>query len=314
VVQTALGPQARQAEKPDLKPLWETLGIAVTGDRVVWQNPVPVEIRTRMPKEMVFITRETPSSRETIARRHETTAQLNTLFFSFAGAIAARPDDAGFTPLATTSDDSGLRPAAEARNTFGGDPPPYVKSAGAHVVAAEIRRQPPEEGEGKGVRAIVVADLDCIADVIVQLRDQPNDQIPIPLDNLTFFLNCVDSLAGDRRFLELRGRRPELPPPSDEERQLADALRRVENDAQRAAEELKRQAEAELEASRAKAEQTLRDKPDSQAEVVAQLRAVQEKLQKSLDTKRAELERQRARELAKVRKQHEQRPELVPTK
>lgn len=146
-------------------------------------------------------------------------------------------------------------------------------------------------------------NVDCLGDAILAMRDRPSSEVPFALDNLTFVLNCIDTLLGDRRYLELRGRRPLLPPRSAAEAQMADALRVVERRAaDRSAalrEEFKKRQAAHVRA----AEDQLKAKPDDRVKVQQALQAAMRALEKKLQVRQAELERNRDRKLAEVRYQ-----------
>ena len=87
----------------------------------------------------------------------------------------------------------------EALQGSGFRPDPY-----SHIIAARIR--PKKDGK---VNAIYVADCDLISNVFFDLR---RDQwLNLNLDNVSFVLNAVDSLAGEKSFLELRRRKPPHP-------------------------------------------------------------------------------------------------------
>ena len=302
----------RPRPKPNLDRLWDLLGVKFAADRVVWQDHVPAGIRVRVEREMLFITRDTPSRAETIAKDHEVTARLNSLLFFSAGAIVPNSRDMKFIPLATSSDSSGLRRVEDIRNVQGNVQPRYVKSPEAYVVAAEIKGSLPDAKDE--MRAILVADLDCLSDVIVQLRDQPSGEAPIPFDNLDFLMNCIDSLIGDDRFMVLRSRRPVMLPSTELERQLADAIRRVEDNAERAGQSVRQRIEDDLRKYQEQADQQLKENPADREKVLARLRVAQELAKKELAAKQAEIEKQRARALAEVRRQLQDRLELLPTK
>lgn len=79
-------------------------------------------------------------------------------------------------------------------------------SADDMTIAGRIVSKP-AEGQEKGVNVIYVADLDMIGDQFFQLRSQMVDP-NFRFDNVTFALNCIDTLVGDDSLIELRKRRP----------------------------------------------------------------------------------------------------------
>jgi ABC-2 type transport system permease protein len=59
------------------------------------------------------------------------------------------------------------------------------------------------------VKAVVVADIDCLADPFFQIRSIGADEDAIVqwnFQNVTYVLNILDDLAGDDRFIEVRKR------------------------------------------------------------------------------------------------------------
>jgi ABC-2 type transport system permease protein len=67
----------------------------------------------------------------------------------------------------------------------------------------------PPPAAGKNVRLIAIADLDAFSNDFFQMRRQAQ-QANLQFDNPTFVLNCIDSLVGDDRLIELRKRKPKL--------------------------------------------------------------------------------------------------------
>jgi ABC-2 type transport system permease protein len=57
------------------------------------------------------------------------------------------------------------------------------------------------------IRVIAIADLDLISEQFFEIRRRKIENYDF--DNVTFVLNCVDSLAGDESFINLRKRRLE---------------------------------------------------------------------------------------------------------
>ena len=86
-------------------------------------------------------------------------------------------------------------------------------------LAVEVEEVPAEGEEGDGEKpaepvkttkrvpldVILTADVDMISDLFFQLRK--SDREGFNFDNVAFVLNCVDSLAGDDSYIELRKRR-----------------------------------------------------------------------------------------------------------
>ncbi|MGE3171773.1 MAG: Gldg family protein [Planctomycetota bacterium] len=97
-------------------------------------------------------------------------------------------------------------------NPFGGpqqlDPRRrQVPKPADYVLAARV--EGPENAEGRRPRVIAIADLDLIGNQFFQIRRAFSDA-NMRFDNVTFVLNCIDTLAGDTDLIELRKRRPEL--------------------------------------------------------------------------------------------------------
>ena len=94
---------------------------------------------------------------------------------------------------------------------------------------------------------IVVADLDFVGDQFFAIREQaPGD---LNFDNVTFFLNAIDTLLGDESFIDLRSRRAQHRTLERVEAQTAefiDQRRQDEQQAEQEAEEALTQAQARL--------------------------------------------------------------------
>jgi ABC-2 type transport system permease protein len=58
------------------------------------------------------------------------------------------------------------------------------------------------------ISLIFVADLDMIGSEFFGMRRAGLGDTDIQFDNVTFILNCIDDLAGDSSFIDLRSRRP----------------------------------------------------------------------------------------------------------
>ncbi len=68
-----------------------------------------------------------------------------------------------------------------------------------------------EPAKPREIDVVLVADVDMLSSQFFQLRSQgqdPDSDFTINLDNVTFVLNVLDTLAGDSRFIAVRNRRP----------------------------------------------------------------------------------------------------------
>lgn len=151
-------------------------------------------------------------------------------------------------------------------------------------------------GKEQPLDVIYVADLDLISNQFFQIRRQMADP-NLRFDNVTFVLNCIDSLAGDESLVELRKRRPVLrklerveEAQSEFEKQWASEKEAAEA----AAGEALQAAQASLD----KAVQKIRDDAnlDAQAKEV-KIVEVQRVEQRKLENERARIEEQKKRRL-----------------
>jgi ABC-2 type transport system permease protein len=135
---------------------------------------------------------------------------LQEMFLFFAGTIKPREGSKlEFKPLLRTGKQSGLLAWDDlVKNSFMGvqieEDPLRVLDDGHHVIAAEILS--PKDAQGDKINVIYVADSDVISDWFFFVRERK--QFHLNLDNVTFVLNAVDSLAGDKAYIDLRKRRP----------------------------------------------------------------------------------------------------------
>lgn len=106
------------------------------------------------------------------------------------------------------------------------------------------------EGDEAGVNVIACADLDVVGNQFFQMRRQAVDD-NARFDNVTFVLNCIDSLVGDESLIELRKRRPIL-------RRLT-AVEKAQAEFERKWAEEKTKAEAEAREALDAAQQRLDD-------------------------------------------------------
>ncbi|MEM9354426.1 MAG: hypothetical protein AAGA92_15575, partial [Planctomycetota bacterium] len=71
--------------------------------------------------------------------------------------------------------------------------------------APEAEEEPAEEAKPQ-IKAVVVTDVDWIIPAFFYFRQQGDEDLLPATQNVTFILNCVDAVAGDERFLDIRKR------------------------------------------------------------------------------------------------------------
>ena len=208
------GPPPEQ--KGDLSPLLAMLGIDWPRTEIVWNAFNPHPKFDYLPPECVFIS-PASGTRRAFNPDDAVTSGLQEMILLFGGHV--RPLTGAtteFTPLLRTNDEGGIVRFEEllAPGLFGATIRPeqavHVANDEPYTVAARITAEAKdgegdEEGSGGSIDAIVVMDLDAVSDTFFGLRQTGSEDFNF--DNVTFVLNCVDSLAGDESFLALRKQR-----------------------------------------------------------------------------------------------------------
>ncbi len=211
--------------KGDLTPLMDMIGVDWPQDKIVW-NPYKAhpELGEDLPSEVLFIGNGGAGA-EAFNVKQSATAGLQEIVLLFAGELRARPGGPEFTPLLRTSDEGGDIPFSQLMRPgmMGGMSlnlrTRHRTSGVGYTLAARVQGKPgtpapppAEDAKDKpapttesSVNAIVIADLDMISDRFFELRRQKDERFDF--DNVTFVLNCVDVLAGDESYVELRKRR-----------------------------------------------------------------------------------------------------------
>lgn len=210
--------------KVDLKPLWELLGAEIPPTRVIWDgfNPRP---GMKFEREIVFVARASGASAP-FNPSDPISSGLQEIVLLMPGEVfpaqGATTKGITITPLLTTSPVSGFTKYEEMlqRGFFGvqglNRNRTQFPSTGGHTLAARISGVPaqpaPAEGQqpepAKPLNALLLADLDLASPEVFRLREAGIEEFNF--DNVTFFLNAVDALAGDQSLLDLRKRRPQF--------------------------------------------------------------------------------------------------------
>lgn len=210
--------------KGNLRPFLNMLGVVWPDNEIAWNNYNPHPKYLGSAKNNIFVSRgSTPDA----FGRDPVSQGLQEVFLPYAGVLYPLAGaTTQFRPLLQTSDLGGtvayqeLTVKTEQGPIFNPDPP-LARNHQPLCLAARITGPlPPEAADpfaadtptprDRGGRAnvILVADLDLIESQIIDLRLKPVERFDdLTFDNMSLFLNCVDSLAGDDTFLSLRSRR-----------------------------------------------------------------------------------------------------------
>ncbi len=163
------------------------------------------------------------------------------------------------------------------------------------AIAARIQGKP-AEGQAKGVDVIYVADLDLVSNQFFQIRRQMADP-NLRFDNVTFVLNCIDTLTGDGSLIELRKHRPilrKLDAVELAQREFEDRWNKDKDEAEGAAEAALAEAQSRLdEAVRKISDDAALDEQAKEVKIV-EVRQVE---QRKLDNEKARIEEQKKRRL-----------------
>jgi ABC-2 type transport system permease protein len=284
--------------------LLEALGVEWQYDRIVWDtyNPHP-QLRS-LPPEVVFVGKGSQAAMP-FQEQEEITNGLQEVVLLYPGRLKARQDGkTAFVPLMTTGKDSGtLRWNQLVQRTLLGtrivQGLPHDPDQEEHVLAAKVTRSGADP-----LNAIVLADADLMGQEFFELRRRGVENLN--LDNVTFLLNAVDELAGDRSFIALRKRRPRLRTLEALERrtQVYEERRRQEvQNAQALADKRLREAQARLDA--AVAAVRARTDIDEQAKEIM-ISNVQAAENRRLQVARANIEEEQNRQIEDARAAMEQ--------
>jgi len=285
--------------RADLRPLLDTLGVRWDPGQIAWDSYNPHPALRQLPKEVIFVGRGSGAPMA-FQEKEEITSGLQEVVLIYAGVLEPAPGrEANFVPLMTTGPDSGtVRWNQLVRQTLFG--PVLVRDLArearnkVQVLAARIR-----PGNGHQVNAVVVADVDLMGEQFFEIRRRGVSGLQ--LDNVTFLLNAVDELSGDRAFIALRKRRPKHRTLEALERRTA----AYEERRKQRIEEAQERAEKRLAEARARLEEAVRrieqrEDLDEQTRriMIANLRAAEER---RLEVARTNIYDQRDREIEDAR-------------
>jgi ABC-2 type transport system permease protein len=312
-------PAPPKADDGKATSLLDVLNLAWDNGRAVWDafNPHP-EFATVMP-EFIFISPKS-GTRGAFNPSSEITSGLQEMLAAFAGEIRPMRSSGSvkFEPLLRTSPQSGymewdeyteqgfdfshgFTPTARLRE----DRPHLLDPrGGALVLAAHITADTPENPYKLNV--VFVADIDLISDWFFYNRSHGSDS-NLDFDNVTFVLNAVDVLAGDKTFLDLRKRRPELRTLTGVEKRTAKFVQdRIDKtkEADDEAKKLVQKAQHQFDDKRVAIEKDPKLSPPEQEELIRRLKEGEER---RFDVAKVEIDRGKQQEIDEIKNATERR-------
>jgi ABC-2 type transport system permease protein len=236
---TEMNPFMRQQGPPprpkgDIQGLLSGLGVSWNSGQVVWDSYNPHPDLAQLPPEVVFVG-EGNQSPAAFNEENPASRGMQELVLIYPGSLQpAAGKETQFTPLLRTGRLSGSSSYSQlvVRSFLGAQLNrnlPHRPDENDYVLAAQVRGpaqaekkgEATEPGEGEappagkaGAKAeakkgavdlMVIADVDFISEQFFEIRriGPPN----LTFDNVSFFLNCIDTLMGDESFVALRDRR-----------------------------------------------------------------------------------------------------------
>ncbi len=237
---------------------------------IIWQisgNPYPRDPRFNQPEQLI-IQNKSESIDARFSNADPATAGINEVLFPFATYFNQVPNATlEFQDLVSTATAGriNLLNLASARTQQDLDASRETASTN-YTIAARIRGSKWDtqiaelasdaQPDKTKTNVVYVSDLDCLADVFLQLRDYPIDPetgIRYMFQNTAFFQNIIDSLTGVNLFAGLRTRQTRHSTLRVVEQETEKAKQEVYNETQnfakefqRAREEISAKAKAEI--------------------------------------------------------------------
>lgn len=224
----------------DIQKLWDALDLDV--DRVmreqqdfpwiVWQlsseNPYPRDATLDQPERVVI--RDEKRDVDPLFSSHPITDGIDELYFQYAGYIRpAGNSSMNFEPLVKTGNAGRIllydwlsagnsenlrnnaRGSANASYCLAAHITGSNASDAPSIDSEEITKpnpQPVEAPSKSNTNVIYVCDIDILADLFVESRNYPiRNGIQYRFQNMSFVLNAVDAMAGEKEYLGIRNRK-----------------------------------------------------------------------------------------------------------
>jgi gliding motility-associated transport system permease protein/gliding motility-associatede transport system auxiliary component len=269
----------------DLQKALLSVGVNWPAARIAWDSYRPHAEMSHLPREVVVVGAGSGNP-DAFNGRHAATSGLQELLLMYPGYLlkaAEAPAELTFEPLVASSMLAGTASYFQLVQPTPNGPSlnlnlPHEPENEILTLAAHVRSAP---GAKTPVNLIIVADLDFISDQFFVMRQEA--PAGATFDNVTFFLNAIDVLAGDEAFIGLRKRRVKYRTLERVEAQTRTFIERRSREEQQAAQD----AEKALETARSGLQKTVdeiaaRPDLDAQAKQIM-IRNVQETENRKLE-------------------------------
>jgi ABC-2 type transport system permease protein len=277
--------------KADMRQLWDLLELDIPGQPgmqglfspdLVWQqhNPYPT-LDDNANELWIFIDEDAPGVEpgKALSSDSEITSGMQEVLAIVPGAVQARAGGVlQHTPLLSTGDASGLISGSSMREIMSGRTSvgreaqgitPFIPIA-MTIEGAPKLNDPAPEGvtvSGAEVKVVYVADADLMLPEFSMIRADPNTitEAKFQFQNVTFVLNCIDWLADEPDFIEIRKHEP-----------IFASLRMIDSVKEQARTDVREQSDE----FQVEYDQTIREAQESMDRQLQKLREEVEKLQK----------------------------------
>jgi ABC-2 type transport system permease protein len=195
------------------KPVQNMMGKFQYESFVIRQNYNPFPIIDFFPDEFVFLGRGSGNPNAFNAKS-KITSGLQHMLLICSGYFEIDPKSsmkvkilASTSKRSSTVSSDGLLVRGAQDNRFGLKPfRTKVESKKEYPVAVQVTGKIKD----KDINVVLGADLDMLSDLFFHFRQQgtdPDAGMVLDVDNVTFILNAIDTLAGEKRFVDIRNRR-----------------------------------------------------------------------------------------------------------
>lgn len=173
------------------------------------------------------------------------------------------------------------------------------------------------------IHVIYTADIDCLANVFVELRSNPNNEmmgdVKFNFENVSYVLNTIDYLSGDDRFLAIRTRKFSHPTLRAVEMQTENASAKTQEEIRRFMAELKEKSEA-IDKERDEAIKKVRDELEKAQKgndynkiqsLIQQVTFQEEQRKRKADSEKKDLERRIQQNINEIERRNEQEVQRI---